>query len=118
MNKSVLKKLFSEKEQSVELSEVSVELGAIDDLQNKFKVIAAKAPKLKDQIVNLANELSGVASDLSKLQSDFVKLQGMAKELGADSVENTAKILADTTKTFSSDWGKAAANISNAAKTI
>lgn len=117
MNKSVLEKL-AKFENNVKLAEVTVELGAIDDLQDKFKVIAAKAPKLKDQIINLANELSSVASDLGKLQSDFVKLQGMAKELGADSVENTAKILAGTTKTFSSEWGKAASNIANAAKTI
>ena len=113
--KTIYDKLFTEK---VELAKHEVELGLIDDLQNKFKVIAAKAPKLKEQIVKLSNELSGVASDLGKLQSDFVKLQGMAKELGADSVENTAKILADTTKTFSSEWGKAATNIANAAKTI
>jgi len=103
---------------NVELKSEVIELGAIDDLQNKFKVIAAKAPKLKDQIVKLANKLSGVANDLGKLKSDFVKLQAMAKELGADSVENTAKILAETTGNFSSDWGKAATNISNAAKTI
>lgn len=47
--KSVYDKLF--KEESTELSSHKVELGAIDDLQNKFKTIAAKAPKLKDQIV-------------------------------------------------------------------
>jgi len=113
---NILKKIA--KTEKIELAKYKVELGAIDDLQDKFKTIAARAPKLKDQIVKLALELKSVSTELSKLSSDFVKLQGMAKELGADSVELTAKTLVDTTKTFSNEWGKAADNISNAAKTI
>jgi hypothetical protein len=42
--KTIYDKLFTEK---VELAKHEVELGAIDDLQNKYKVIAAKAPKVK-----------------------------------------------------------------------
>jgi chromosome segregation ATPase len=113
--KTVYNKLFKEETQ---LAKHEVELGAIDDLQNKFKAIAAKAPKLKDQIISLSNQLSGVSDELGKLQSDFKKLELMAKELGADSVEQTAKTLFDITGRFSSDWGKAASNINNAAKTI
>ena len=108
--KTVYNKLFKEETQ---LAKHEVELGAIDDLQ-----IAVKAPKIKDQIVKLANELAIVADDLGKLKNDFIKLQGMAKELGADNVENTAKTLAEITGNFNSDWSKAAVNISNAAKTI
>ena len=44
--KSVYKRLFQE--EVTELSSHEIKLGAIDDLQNKFKTIAAKAPKLKE----------------------------------------------------------------------
>jgi small-conductance mechanosensitive channel len=101
-----------------ELASHQVELGAIDDLQVKYKNIASKAPKIKDQVIRLSNELAGVSSELKNLSADFKKLQGMAKELGAMDVEKTAITLAQLTATFSSDWGKAATNISAAAKTI
>jgi uncharacterized coiled-coil DUF342 family protein len=113
---NVLKRVY--KNDSVKLESQTIELGAIDDLQIKFKTIASKAPKIKDNIIKLANELDGISSEIGKLTADFKKLEQMAKELGADSVQNTAKSLVDITSKFSSDWGKASSNISVAAKTI
>ena len=46
MNKSVLKKLFSEKEQSVELSEVQIDLSIADDV----KKYASLFTKYKSEI--------------------------------------------------------------------
>jgi DNA repair ATPase RecN len=115
---NTLQNVYDRLSDKTELAKHEVNLGAIDDLQNKFKTIAAKAPKLKDQIINLSSQLSGVSTDLGKLQADFKKLELMAKELGAPSVEQTAKTLFEVTGRFSSDWGKASNNISNAAKTI
>jgi hypothetical protein len=113
----VFKKVASINEVT-ELASHEVQLGAIDDLQVKYKNIAAKAPKIKDQVIRLSNELAVVSSELKNLSTDFKKLQAMAKELGAMDVEKTAITLAQLTATFSSDWGKAATNISTSAKTI
>ena len=115
---NTLQNVYDKLADKTELAKHEVNLGAIDDLQNKFKTISAKAPKLKDQIINLSSQLSGVSTELGKLQGDFKKLELMAKELGAPSVEQTAKTLFEITGKFSSDWGKASNNISTAAKTI
>ena len=105
-------------DKEVKLSSEEVQLGAIDDLNSKYKLIASKAPKIKAQILKLASELDGVADELDDLQSDYKRLEGMAKELGADGVESTAKTMFKTTGNLSSGWGKAAIGINSAAKKI
>jgi uncharacterized coiled-coil DUF342 family protein len=115
---NTLQNVYDKLADKTELAKHEVELGAIDNLQNKFKTIAAKAPKLKDQIINLSNQLSGVSTELGKIQADLKKLELMAKELGASSVEKRAKTLFEITGTFSSNYGKVSRNILAAAKTI
>ena len=117
MNKKYLTQLASEKEKLAFKTE-KVELGAIDDLDNKYKKIAAKAPKIKQQILKLANSLGEVSNELDDLQDDFKKLEGMAKELGADNIEKRAKQMFMVVGNLSGAWGKVAISIESEAKKI
>ena len=86
MNKSVLKKLFSEKEQSVELSEVPVELATIyDDLQGSIKEANSgviKALELKSQAVKLTKQ----SIDANKaLMKELNKAESLIQQIGLDS---------------------------------
>jgi hypothetical protein len=60
------------------------------------RIIAAKAPKLKDQIVKLSNELSGVASDLNKCMIFKVTRYGKRTE---QIVQEYGKNISRNTKT-------------------
>ncbi len=113
--KTVFGKLFKEETQ---LASHEVELGAIDDLQNKYKAIASKAPKIKELLLSNATELRKVVKELNDLHSDSQKLVEMAKFLGADSVEKTAAQLFETTGNLASSWGSLAINIEQSVKKI
>lgn len=105
MNKSVLKKLFSEKEQSVELSEVHVELGLMDDINKlKQKIVSdwkshvskrdswgaesSKILQLIGQHESKGNALKKEVDLLDKqvldLTSQITKLRNQAKSLGLE----------------------------------
>jgi hypothetical protein len=113
--KTVYNKLFAEK---VELAKHEVELGAIDDLQDKYKMIASKAPKIKEALLGNAVELRKVVKELNDLQADAQKLEEMAKFLGAESVQKTATQLFQTTGNLSNAWGSLAINIEQSVKKI
>jgi len=115
---NTLNKVYSKLNKKTELATHKVDLGAIDDLDDKYKKIASKAPKIKQQILKNSNELSAVSNDLDNLQSDFKKLEGMAKELGADNIEKRARTMFNTVGNLSSAWGKAAIQIESSAKNI
>lgn len=91
MNKSVLKKLFSEKEQSVELSEVQVELASLDmikamysDFSNLYKQGQSWSKEM-DSFTKKSRELNRQASSLiAGLQKELNDFQRQAKELGLD----------------------------------
>jgi len=77
MNKNVLKKLFSEKEQSVELSEVQkVELALIDDLQKLHDTYSKIAIEAVQSKARLQSEMKKVESELKvakKAKDDAIK---------------------------------------------
>tara|TARA_R110002012_G_scaffold115216_2_gene262156 strand:+ start:236 stop:571 length:336 start_codon:yes stop_codon:yes gene_type:complete len=100
------------------LGKEKVELGAIDDLRDDYKRIAAKAVPLKRIIEKAANDLEEISNGLGKVQSNAKKLEGMAKELGADNIVKSAQVLFQTSKSLSSAWGKSATKISTEAKNI
>ena len=109
----------AETPQEVELSEEQkVELGAIDDLRNDYKSIAAKAVPIKNVIMGAANDLEKVSNDLSKVVSNAIKLQQMAKELGADNIVKSAQQLESAASGLEKGWAKAASSAQNAAKQI
>jgi uncharacterized coiled-coil DUF342 family protein len=95
--KTTLEKVF-EALNKVELKSEKIELGAIDDLDGRYKKIASEAPKIKNKILKLSSELSSVSNELDNLQENYQKLEGMAKELGANNIEKRAK------KNVSSSW--------------
>lgn len=91
MNKSVLKKLFSEKEQSVELSEVQVELALVDDFQKEYENALNIQAKAETNIINYNDLASKIITTLNdagksflKANSRFQEIEQMAKELGID----------------------------------
>lgn len=102
----------------VELETHKIELGAIDDLDGRYKKIASKAPKIKQQILKLSSELSSVSDELDNLQDNYKKLEGMAKELGADNIEKRAKKMFQVVGNLSGSWGSSAIKIESAAKDI
>ena len=102
----------------VELKSEKIELGAIDDLDGRYKKIASEAPKIKNKILKLANELEAVSNNLDKLQDNYKKLEGMAKELGADNIEKRAKMMFKVVGNLSGSWGSSAIKIESAAKDI
>ena len=91
MNKSVLKKLFSEKEQSVELSEVQVDLALIDEIQ-KLQVSANNSSdkalnELKKGIATLDNAIKiydTAISESQKVLQQIEKAQVISKDLGVE----------------------------------
>lgn len=102
MNKSVLKKLFSEKEQSVELSEVDLELASAKDLNalygkavsmanNLLGGIPSKIDELKKTLVDAEKQGLKMISDLDGSLIDFEKV---TKELGIDAKQNKTYNLA------------------------
>ena len=106
--KKILQKFSTEK----------VELGAIDDLRDDYKRIAAKAVPLKKIIEKAANDLEEVSKGLDNVQSNAKKIEGMAKELGADNIVKSAQDLFQSSGNLSSAWGKSAIKISTEAKNI
>jgi DNA repair exonuclease SbcCD ATPase subunit len=105
-------------ERMVNLKSDKVELGAIDDLSDKYKQIAGRVAPLKAQIEKGASELRQIVKELNNLQDDAKKLEEMAKFLGADSVMAQAKQLFQTSGNLSGSWGSAASKIESAAKGI
>lgn len=106
------------KSESVELAAEKIELGAIDDLDAKYKAAAGKVPSIKNGIESLASDLKSVVTELQNLQEDFKKLDEMAKFLGADSVQQRASTMVKTTGNLASAWGKIAISIQSQAKNI
>ena len=102
----------------VELKSEKIELGAIDDLDGRYKKIASEAPKIKNKILKLSSELSSVSNELDNLQENYQKLEGMAKELGANNIEKRAKKMFQVVGNLSGSWGSSAIKIETAAKDI
>lgn len=105
-------------QESTELSEeVKVELSALDDLNAKYKSIAANAPKIKNAVVKEANNLAAVATSLGTIKGQFEKIERTAKELGME-IPSAYRSMAEVAESLAKEWGKSATSIANAAKEI
>lgn len=114
MNKSVLKKLFSEKEQSVELSEIPVELSIADDVK-KYATLFAKykseiagyiqeAQKIDDSVNKIKEWQKEVDSIFEKAVDIKMTFVAKVKELGLDPFQNKDyKSLTDAQNDFKSE---------------
>lgn len=91
MNKSVLKKLFSEKEQSVELAEVHIELNAVVELQREAAKIGGQILSLEMDILSKAENIKKLSAQYDGFIKQFKDFEIKAKELGVDIVVNQAK---------------------------
>ena len=104
--------------QATELSEeFKVELSALDDLNAKYKKIAANAPKIKNVIQKEANNLAAVATSLGTIKGQFEKIEQSAKELGME-IPSAYSSMAEVAESLAKEWGKAATKIATAAKEI
>lgn len=103
MNKSVLKKLFSEKEQSVELSEVQkIELGLSQDITNDSQKATdlysngasevVKAQQLADAGSKKMKEAQNI---MATVLLDIDKLEKKAEEIGIPMPKPIAEIKAN-----------------------
>ena len=115
---NTLKTIYDKLGDKTELAKHEINLGAIDDLQSKYKTIASKAPKIKEALLSKAVELRAVVKELNDLQDDAKKLEEMAKFLGADSVQKTANQLFQVTGNLSKEWGVSAIKIEESIKKI
>lgn len=105
-------------QESTELSEeFKVELSALDDLNAKYKKIAANAPKIKNVVQKEANNLAAVATSLGTIKGQFEKIEQSAKELGME-IPSAYRSMAEVAESLSKEWGKAATKIATAAKEI
>lgn len=91
MNKSVLKKLFSEKEQSVELSEVQVELGLIEDVKkeyNKYSKSQVNGNSKTNAVVDAAKQAIAqyqqAVKDYSLITQQVNYIKKQAVDLGVE----------------------------------
>ena len=105
-------------QESTELSEeFKVELSALDDLNAKYKKIAANAPKIKNVVQKEANNLAAVATSLGTIKGQFEKIEQSAKELGME-IPSAYSSMAEVAESLAKEWGKAATKIATAAKEI
>ena len=105
-------------QESTELSEeFKVELSALDDLNAKYKKIAANAPKIKNVVQKEANNLAAVATSLGTIKGQFEKIEQSAKELGME-IPSAYRSMAEVAESLAKEWGKAATKIATAAKEI
>lgn len=111
-------KTVNERIAKVALKNQKVELGAIDDLRDKYAKAASKAVPLKKIIQNASSDLMKVSDELDEVQVEAKKLESIAKDLGADNIVKSAQQLASSAKSLSSAWGKASLGISSSAKAI
>ncbi len=112
--KAVFAKLSTQK---VELEEHKIELSALDDLNAKYKKIAANAPKIKNVVQKEANNLAAVATSLGTIKGQFEKIEQSAKELGME-IPSAYRSMAEVAESLAKEWGKAATKIATAAKEI
>jgi type VII secretion effector (TIGR04197 family) len=91
MNKSVLKKLFSEKEQSVELSEVQIELGLIEDVKkeyNKYSKSQVNGNSKTNAVVDAAKQAIAqyqqAVKDYSLITQQVNYIKKQAVDLGVE----------------------------------
>lgn len=105
-------------QESTELSEeFKVDLSALDDLNAKYKKIAANAPKIKNVVQKEANNLAAVATSLGTIKGQFEKIEQSAKELGME-IPSAYRSMAEVAESLAKEWGKAATKIATAAKEI
>jgi len=116
MYKEYLQKLENLK--GKELKSERIELGAIDDLDDRIKKLSSSVMPLKNRAIEISKEISEITKKLLDASQDAKKLKGMAKELGADSVQKQAELFEKISAGRSKDWSKAADKISNGAKSI
>ena len=107
MNKNVLKKLFSEKEQSVELSEVQVELGLIQDITKDLNSIADSLVSIRPALLKIEDLLIKNSKAVDIANKAIQRVEVTAKELGAD---NLVKEL-DKPKKMASEYTKTINNV-------
>ena len=91
MNKSVLKKLFSEKEQSVELSEMNIHLESIGDYEKAVDSIIDIYGRNSNRIKDTSSIFKSAINDLDmgiKLAEKYINIglniEKQAKDLGID----------------------------------
>ena len=105
-------------QEPTELSEeFKVDLSALDDLNAKYKKIAANAPKIKNVVQKEANNLAAVATSLGTIKAQFEKIEQSAKELGME-IPSAYRSMAEVAESLAKEWGKAATKIATAAKEI
>ena len=92
-----------------------IELGAIDDLTSEYNKLLSQIEPHKKKAYQEGNEISKIAVKLLDVSQNAKKLVGMAKELGADSVQKTAEKLEKTAMTKFKYYSKIAEGISKAA---
>ena len=88
MNKSVLKKLFSEKEQSVELSEVQkVELATVKEVDSKLKSFGlpfSDISKIQSNVSTAQTALRNLEKSINETLQEAKQIEIKAKELGIE----------------------------------
>ncbi|MGB0861288.1 MAG: hypothetical protein ACPGXZ_00140 [Saprospiraceae bacterium] len=112
--KSVFSKIAEDK---TELAKHEVNLGAIDELQDKYKKIAANAPKIKAAIFKEASNLAAIAMSLGTIKSQFEKIEKTAKDLGVE-LPSSVKALGSASESLAKNWGKIATKIAADSKEI
>ena len=87
--------------QVTELSTEKVELSKFDDLKDKYDRIASQAPKLKNKISQDATSLIKIGNDLQSVVKESNQVSQLAKELGADKIQQQADALGKVANSLS-----------------
>ena len=102
MNTEILKKINSFNK--VELSEVNVELGLIQDIMKDVDSVATSISSIKPVILKLEELIGKNIKAVADIDAAILKVQNSAKELGAESflkeLERPAIINKNFTKTL------------------
>jgi hypothetical protein len=113
-------KTYKEYTEAVEKFELSkterVELGAIDDLESDYYKLLSTIEPHQKKAYQEGNEISKIAVKLLDVAQNAKILIGMAKELGADSVQKSAEKLEKNAMVKFKYYGKVADNIAKATK--
>jgi len=85
MNKNVIEKMYSSTE-NVELAEVKVDLGAIDDVEKDVKslmdeILSAKA-KYQNAVTEIRAKADKAINSYGKIQDKLIKIEKQINDLG------------------------------------
>jgi len=84
-----------------ELSTEKIELSKFDDLKDKYDRIASQAPKLKNKISQDATNLIKIGNDLESVVKESNQISQLAKELGADRIQQQSDALGKVANSLS-----------------